>query len=47
MKYSHNSTSDDWSWLDELGELDPSFIEAIQQLHAATNLLSDPRTSTR
>lgn len=47
MKHSHDSTPDDWSWLDELGELDPSFIEAIQQLHAATNLLSDPRTSTR
>ena len=34
MKHSHDSTPDDWSWLDELGELDQSFIEAIQQLHA-------------
>lgn len=35
MKHSHDSAPDDWSWLDELGELDQSFIEAIQQLHAA------------
>lgn len=35
MKHSHDSAPDDWSWLDELGELDPNFIEAIQQLHAA------------
>ena len=35
MKHSHDSAPDDWSWLDELEELDPSFFEAIQQLHAA------------
>jgi len=35
MKHSHDSAPDDWSWLDELGELGPRFIEAIQQLHAA------------
>ena len=35
MTYKHESSSDDWFWLDELGEPDPSFIEAIQQLHAA------------
>ena len=35
MTYKHESSSDDWSWFDELGELGPSFIEAIQQLHAA------------
>ena len=35
MKHSHDSAPDDWSWLDELGELGPSFIEATQQLHAA------------
>lgn len=34
MTYKHESSSDEWSWLDELGELDQSFIEAIQQLHA-------------
>ena len=34
MKHSHDSAPDDWSWLDELGELGPSFIEAIQPLHA-------------
>lgn len=34
MKHSHDSAPDDWSWLDELEELDQSFIEAIQQLHA-------------
>lgn len=37
MKHSHDSTPDDWFWLDALGELDPSFIEAIQQLRAASN----------
>ena len=26
MKHSHDSTPDDWSWLDELEELDPSFL---------------------
>ena len=35
MTYKHEARSDDWSWFDELGELDQSFIEAIQQLHAA------------
>ena len=37
MTYKHEFSSDDWFWLDELGELDPSFIEAIQQLRAASN----------
>lgn len=35
MKHSHDSAPDDWSWLDELGELDSSFIEVIERLHAA------------
>ena len=32
MTYKHEFSSDDWFWLDALGESDPSFIEAIQQL---------------
>ena len=42
MKHSHDSAPDDWSWLDELGELGPSFIEAIQQLHAAPIYYQNP-----
>ena len=26
MTYKHESSSDDWSWLDELGELDQKFL---------------------
>ena len=32
MTYKHEFSSDGWFWLDELGELDPSFSEAILQL---------------
>ena len=37
MTYKHESSSDDWFWFDELGELDPSFIEAIRQLRAGSS----------
>ena len=37
MTYKHEFSSGGWFWLDELGELDPSFSEAIQQLRPASN----------
>ena len=48
MTYKHEFSSDDWFWLDKLGEPDPSFIEAIQQLRAASNHYHVPdRTRVR
>ena len=48
MTYKHEFSSDGWFWLDELGELDPSFVEAIQQLRAASNHYHFPdRTRVR